>query len=170
MNTNKNKTRRIVFLGLCTAVALVLSYLESLIPPIVASVPGIKIGLPNIVSVFLLYRCGTRETAAVSFVRIAIMSLLFGNAFSLAYSAAGALLSIAVMSILKKTDRFSKIGVSVSGGVFHNLGQVLVAIAVLGTAEIGYYMIVLALSGTVAGIFVGVCASLLLSRLKRGVT
>lgn len=159
--------RRLAFLGLCASVALVFSYIEALIPPIISSVPGIKLGLPNIAIIFVLYKFGLRDAAAVSFVRIVIVSLLFGNAFALAYSVAGAVLSLAVMALLKKLDILSTVGVSVAGGIFHNVGQILVAMAVLGTAELGYYLIVLAISGTVAGIFVGVCGSLAIARLKK---
>ena len=159
--------RRLALLGLCASVALVFSYIEALIPPIISSVPGIKLGLPNIAVIFVLYKFGLRDATAVSFVRIVIVSLLFGNAFALAYSVAGAVLSLAVMALLKKLDILSTVGVSVAGGIFHNVGQILVAMAVLGTAELGYYLIILAISGTVAGIFVGVCGSFAIARLKK---
>ncbi|MBQ9747023.1 MAG: Gx transporter family protein [Clostridia bacterium] len=166
MNKRQKKIRKIAFLGLCTAVALLLSYVEALVPPIYAAVPGIKLGLPNIAIIFVLYNFGTRDAAAVSFVRILIVSLLFGNTMTLAYSFAGALLSLAVMSILKKLDFLSGIGVSVAGGVCHNLGQVLVAMLLLDTAEIGYYMIILAVTGTISGIFVGLCGNFIIKRLS----
>lgn len=163
----KNKTKQLAFLGLCTAVTLILSYVEALLPPLWSAVPGIKMGLPNIMIIFLLYRFSLKEAAAVSLVRLAAVALLFGNVMTLAYSFAGAVLSLAVMTLLKKSDRFSMVGVSITGGVFHNLGQVLVAMLVLETAEIGYYMIVLTLTGTVAGILVGVAGSLVLKYLKK---
>ena len=166
MNSTK-KIRRIVLLGLCVSLALILSYIEALLPPLFPSVPGIKIGLANIVTVFLLYRYGALDAAGVSLLRIVLSSLLFGNAFAFLYSVAGAVLSLAAMAFLKKTDRFSFVGVSVAGGILHNLGQTLVAVFALGTAEIGYYMIVLSISGTVAGVIVGSCAGMLLSRLER---
>lgn len=162
----RNQTKSLALLGVCTAVALVLSYVESLFPPIWAAVPGIKMGLPNIVIVFLLYRLSAKHAAAVSLVRVLAVALLFGNTMTLWYSLAGAVLSLSVMALLKKTDRFSTVGVSVVGGVCHNLGQILVAMAVLQTAEIGYYMIVLTVTGTVAGVLIGLAGALLLDRLK----
>ena len=99
-----NKAKKVALLGVLTSVALVLSYLESIIPPIWAAVPGIKMGLPNIVIIFLLYRFGVKEAAVVSFIRIFIVALLFGNVMTLAYSVAGALLSIVLMAICKKIN------------------------------------------------------------------
>ncbi len=156
----KKNAKTVCFLGLFTALAMILSYVESLLPPIWSAVPGIKIGLPNIIIIFLLYRFSVKQAAAISLVRILLSALLFGNAVSLLYSLGGAILSICVMTLLKKTERFSIVGVSVAGGVFHNLGQILVAMLVLSTAEIGYYMIVLAVTGTVAGVLVGILGSL----------
>ncbi|MBQ8202993.1 MAG: Gx transporter family protein [Clostridia bacterium] len=158
----KIKTKTLVTLSIFTAIALVLSYVEALLPPIWSAVPGIKIGLPNIIIVFVLYRFSLKHAVAVSLVRILLNSLLFGNAVTLMYSLAGALLSLAVMALLKRIDRFSMVGVSVLGGVFHNLGQILVAMLVLETAEIGYYMIILGITGTVAGVLVGLLGSLVL--------
>ena len=166
MPMNK-KVKKLTFLGLLTAVALILAYVEALLPPLFSAVPGIKMGLPNIILVFLLYRFSVKETAAVSAVRLFAVALLFGNVMTLAYSVAGAVLSLLVMALLKKTDRFSPVGVSVAGGVFHNLGQILVAMLVLETAEIGYYMIVLAVSGTVAGVLIGYAGALVLKYLKK---
>lgn len=161
----KHKTRKLAFLGLCTAIAMVFAYLESLLPPLVAAVPGIKLGLPNIAIIFVLYRYGWREAAAVSFVRIVAVSLLFGNPMTFAYSVSGGLLSLLVMTLLRKSDLLSTIGVSVAGGVFHNVGQILTAMLLLGTAELGYYLIVLAVTGTISGIFVGLCGSFAIKRI-----
>lgn len=151
---------------MCTCISLMLSYIESVIPPIYPAVPGIKIGLPNIMCVFALYRYGAKEALAISSLRILISSLLFGNPWSLAYSAAGAFLSLAIMTILKKTGVFSATGVSIAGGVSHNAGQIILAAIVLSTKEIGYYMIILAISGTLAGIAVGLISSLMLKYIK----
>lgn len=166
LKMKKNRIKKIVFLGFCTAVALILSYIEALLPPIYAAVPGIKMGLPNIMILFMLYRFSFKEAAAVSLVRIFLVALLFGNAMSLIYSICGAALSLLVMVFLKKLDRFSEVGVSITGGIFHNLGQILAAMVLLETAEIGYYMIVLTVSGTIAGILVGIAASLVLKYMK----
>ena len=159
-------TQKVAFLGLCTAVALVLAYVEHLLPPLFAALPGIKLGLPNIVIVFILYRFGLRYAATVSLVRILAVTLLFGNPMTLAYSIAGAVLSLAVMSLLKKMNFLSTVGVSVAGGVFHNVGQILVAMLLLRTAELGYYLIVLSVTGTISGILIGLCGGILSYRLK----
>lgn len=156
----KNNIKTTCFLGLFTALAMILSYVEALLPPIWSAVPGIKIGLPNIIIIFLLYRFSLKHAAVVSLVRILLSALLFGNAVSLLYSLGGAFLSIIIMAFLKKTGYFSMVGVSVAGGVFHNVGQILVAMLVLSTAEIGYYIIILAVTGTIAGVLVGILGSL----------
>lgn len=161
----RQSTKRIAFLGLCTAVALILAYVESLLPPLMAAVPGIKLGLPNIAIIFILYRFGLRDAAAVSFVRIVIVALLFGNPMTFAYSVAGAILSLLVMTLLKRLDFLSVVGVSVAGGVCHNVGQILMAMLLLGTAELGYYLIVLAVTGTVAGVFIGLCGGFAIKRI-----
>ena len=162
----RHQARKIAFLGLCTAVAMVFAWVESLLPPIVAAVPGIKLGLPNIVIIFVLYRFWWKEATAVSFVRIVAVSLLFGNPMTLAYSLAGGFLSLLVMTLLRKADLLSTVGVSVAGGVFHNVGQILMAMLLMGTAELGYYLIVLAVTGTVSGIFVGLCGSFAVRRVQ----
>ena len=167
VNGRNSKIKRRAFLGLCTSVALLLSYIEAIVPPIYAAVPGIKIGMPNIAIIFVLYRFGLRDAAAVSLLRICISSLLFGNPMTLAYSFAGAVLSLAVMAVLKKTDFLSTVGVSVAGGVTHNIGQILVAMVLLGTAEIGYYMIVLAVTGTLSGVFIGLCGGFMIKRIPK---
>ena len=162
-----SKAKKTALLGVLTSVALVLSYLESILPPIWAAVPGIKVGLPNVVIIFLLYKFGVKEAAIVSFIRIFVVALLFGNVMTLAYSFAGALLSIVLMAICKKTQVFSVVGTSIVGGVAHNLGQILVAIFLFDTVQIGYYMIVLAITGTIAGVFIGLAGALLLKRLDK---
>ncbi len=156
----RRPAKKIAFLGLCTSVALVLAYIESLLPPLFAAVPGIKLGLPNIAIIFVLYRFGVREAAAVSFVRMTAVALLFGNPMTFAYSLAGGFLSLTVMALLRKLDILSVIGVSVAGGVLHNVGQILMAMLLLETAELGYYLIVLTVTGSVSGIFVGICGGL----------
>ncbi len=160
----KEKTKKIAFLGISTSVALILAYIEAILPPIWTAVPGIKVGLPNLIIILVLYRFGFKYAALVSGVRLIIVSILFGNAMTLAYSVAGAVLSLALMGILKKTDRFSTVGVSIIGAVSHNLGQIIVAIFLFDTVQIGYYMIVLAITGTIAGVFIGIGSNLLLNR------
>ncbi|MBR5538521.1 MAG: Gx transporter family protein [Clostridia bacterium] len=161
-----SSTKKLTFLGVLASVALILSYIEAILPPIYAAVPGIKVGLPNVVILFLLYRYGVKEAAAVSFIRLIVSMMLFGSPTMFIYSLAGAVLSLIFMAILKKTKLFSSIGVSVVGGVMHNLGQVLCAMFLLETAEIGYYMFVLVISGTLAGIFIGLLGGILLDKLN----
>ncbi len=160
-------TKKIAVLGLCTAVALILAYVESMLPPLFHAVPGIKIGLPNIIIVFVLYRFGLKEAAAVSLIRMLAVSFMFGNMMALVYSLAGAFLSMLVMAVLKKLNFLSVVGVSVAGGVFHNVGQILTAMLLLGTAELGYYLIVLSVTGTVSGIFVGLCGAIIVKRIPK---
>ena len=158
------KTKNVALTGLLIALALVLSYLESLVP-LSFAIPGIKLGLPNLVVVFALYRLKPPIAAAISLLRVALVALLFGSALSLAYSAAGAVLSLAVMLLLRKTGRFGCTGVSVAGAVAHNLGQILTAAALLETASLAWYFPVLCLSGTVAGVVIGLLAALLVKRI-----
>ena len=159
------KTSKMTFLGLFTAVAMILSFVETLLPPLTTALPGIKMGLPNIIIVFLLYRRGAASAIGVSLIRILLVSLLFGNVMALFYSLAGGALSIAVMIILKKLRFLSPVGVSVAGGVTHNVGQILMAMLLLDTVELGYYLVVLTVTGTVAGILVGLCGAILINNL-----
>ena len=163
----RNETRRIALLGVLTSVALVLSYLEVMLPPISTAVPGIKMGLPNIIIIFLLYKFGLKEAVTVSLIRVFIVALLFGNVMTLAYSVAGAVLSLGLMTLFKKFDFFSQVGVSIIGGISHNLGQILVAIFLFDTIQIGYYMIVLSITGTIAGVVIGIISSILVKKLEK---
>lgn len=162
-----NKTKRITFLGLCASVAMILSYIEMLLPPLFSAVPGIKMGLANIIIIFILYKFGALSAFAVSGVRLALVTLLFGNVMTLLYSTVGALLSLVLMSIAKRINFFSQVGVSIIGGVAHNAGQILVAMVVMETVEIGYYMIVLTVSGTIAGVLIGLAGSAVLHGMRK---
>ena len=159
----KIKPKSVALLGICSALAMVLSYLESLIP-LSFAVPGIKLGLANIAIVFVLYKLGAKEAVIVSLVRILWVAILFGNALTLAYSAAGAVLSLTATILLKRTERFSTVGVSVIGGILHNTGQILVAMLVMETAQIVYYLPVLCISGIAAGVAVGLVSAILVKR------
>ena len=163
----KKHIRKTAVLSILTTVALVLSYVEAILPPIWAAVPGIKIGLPNIIIIFILYKTSLKDAITVSVIRLFLVALLFGNAMTLLYSAAGAILSIALMTLCMKINLFSMVGVSIVGGVAHNLGQILVAMAIFETSQIGYYMLVLAVTGTIAGVFVGIAASIILKRFEK---
>lgn len=162
----KHSARTVATLGLCTAIAMVLAWLESQLPPLAVAVPGIKLGLPNIAIIFILYRFGWKEAAAVSFVRIVAVSFLFGNVPTLLYSLAGGFLSLLGMVLLKKTNLLSTVGVSVAGGVLHNVGQILMAMLIMSTAGLGYYLIVLCVTGIVSGVFVGLCGSFAVKRIR----
>ena len=129
------KTKKLTVMAMTTAVAMILSFVESQIPAFVA-VPGVKIGLANIAVVFALYRLGWKEAVAVSLVRVVLVSMLFGSIASLFYSLAGAALSLTGMGLLKKTGRFTEIMVSVTGGILHNVGQIGMACLILETAEL----------------------------------
>ncbi len=151
--------------ALLTALAMTLAWLESLIP-VSSAVPGMKLGLTNLVVVFALERMSVRDAAAISLVRVLLVSLTSGNAYSFAYSLAGAALSLAVMLPLKKTGRFSITGISVAGGVCHNIGQILVAMAVLGTSRLVYYLPALLVSGAAAGTAIGIVGGIVAKRVR----
>lgn len=161
------KSKRIAFLGLGTALALILAYVEVLIQPLFPSLPGIKMGLPNIIIVFLLYRRGAPTAVTVSLVRILLASLLFGNAMTLIYSLAGAVLSLSAMILLRRFNLLSEVGVSVAGGVAHNVGQIIAAMLLLETVELGYYLVVLTITGIIAGILVGLCGAMLIKKIPK---
>ena len=157
------KTKRLVLLAMLTAVAMVLSYVESLLPSV--GIPGVKMGLANIAVIFALFRFGWKEAAALSLVRVVLVSLLFGSVGAMLYSLAGAVLSLAVMALLRRIDRFSTVGVSVAGGVAHNAGQILMAMLILQTKQLLGYLPVLAVSGIAGGVLTGLVAALLIRRI-----
>lgn len=159
----RNNTKRLTALALTVSFALILSFVESRIPAFVA-IPGIKVGLANIAVIFTFYKFGIKEAATVSLVRVALVSTLFGSAMSFIYSFVGAVLSLAVMFLLKKLTPLSEITVSVAGGVMHNIGQIGAASVLLETNVVIYYLPFLLLSGTIAGIAVGVASGLLIRK------
>lgn len=157
------KTKRLVLLAMLTAVAMILSYVESLLPSV--GIPGVKMGLANITVIFALFRFGWKEAAALSLVRVVLVSLLFGSVGAMLYSLAGAVLSLAVMALLRRIDRFSTVGISVAGGVAHNAGQILMAMLILQTKQLLGYLPVLAFSGIAGGVLTGLAAALLIRRI-----
>ena len=158
-----NKTKRLVLLAMLTAVAMILSYVESLLPSV--GIPGVEMGLANIAVIFALFRFGWKEAAALSLVRVVLVSLLFGSVGAMLYSLAGAVLSLAVMALLRRIDRFSTVGISVAGGVAHNAGQILMAMLILQTKQLLGYLPVLAVSGIAGGVLTGLAAALLIRRI-----
>ena len=159
------KTKKLTVMAMTTAVAMILSFVESQIPAFVA-VPGVKIGLANIAVVFALYRLGWKEAVAISLVRVVLVSMLFGSIASLFYSLAGAVLSLTGMGLLKKTEKFTEMMISVTGGILHNIGQIGMACLILETAALRYYLPFLLISGIIAGIVVGILSAVLVQRIK----
>ena len=158
-NNRPHSARSVAFCGMFTAVAIVMGYIESFIV-IPGLLPGMKLGLANCVILFVLMGYGFGSAAFVSLVRIIAVNSLFGNMTAAVFSLVGAALSILVMSLLKKSGRFSMVGISLAGGVAHNLGQVLVAMVIFENVGMFYYFPALIVTGVVAGIFVGIAAGL----------
>ena len=158
-------TKKLALCGLFLAMALITSYIERMLP-LNPGIPGVKLGLSNIVTMILLYIVGTGTALVVTLLRILLAGLMFGSGFSMVYSTAGAICSMLIMMILKRTRMFSAVGVSVAGGVFHNIGQILVAVLVLETGSLIYYLPILIVSGLGAGIVVGMLSGILIKRLE----
>ena len=161
----RNKTIRLTQLAIAVTFAIVLSFIESQIPAFVA-IPGVKVGLANIAVIFMLYKFGVKEAIVVSLVRIILISILFGQSVSFFYSISGAVLSFTVMLLIKKLTPLSEVVVSVVGGIMHNVGQIIAASILLETNVVVYYLPFLLVSGTVAGIVVGVVSAILIKKIK----
>lgn len=156
----KNK---VAVFGVFTSLALILSYVELLIP-INFGIPGMKLGLANLLGVILLYKGCPRDALLLSVIRILLSGLIFGNMFSIFYSLGGGLLSLAVMVFLKKTGQFTVAGISIGGGASHNVGQLLVAMFVVQTYQVGYYLPVLLIAGVITGAVIGILSAEVLKR------
>ena len=165
MGSRNSKARRVALYGMLTALAFILSYVESLVP-VTLGIPGVKLGLANLVVVIALYTLDLKGAFIISVVRIVLSGLTFGGLFSMLYSLAGGLLSFAVMAILSRKKVFGTVGVSVCGGVAHNIGQLLVAMAVLETESVWYYFPVLLISGSVAGVLIGLLGGWMTGRIQ----
>lgn len=152
-------------MGVFLALALVCSYIESLIP-FYFGAPGIKLGLANIMVLLTLYLMGPREAAALSVMRVLLAGFLFGNAFSILYSLAGALLSFSVMYLLWKTGKLHMVSVSIAGGISHNLGQIAVAALLVQNYRILLYFVILYFVGMVTGALIGIVAWEVYGRVK----
>ena len=161
----RKRTLKLTTLALTISFAMVLSYIESRIPAFVA-IPGIKVGLANIAVIFTLYKLGVKEAITVSVIRVILVSMLFGNPVSLIYSISGAILSLLIMVLLKKLTPLSAVAVSVTGGVMHNVGQIAAASFMLSTNVVLYYLPFLLVSGTIAGIVVGMVSAILVNKVK----
>ena len=160
----KTDVKKLTLMSALVAVAMVLSYIESLIPAFVA-IPGVKIGLSNIATVFALYILGAPAAITVSAVRVCLSALLFGNFVSLIYSVFGAILALITMILLKRFAPFSEIGVSTVGAIMHNAGQVAVACIIMENAAISLYIVPLIISGTISGSVIGLTSGILCKKL-----
>jgi len=160
------KTQKVAFLGLFIALAFVLSYIEFLLP-ISIGIPGAKIGLANLVIVVAMFTLGKKDAFLLSLVRVLLVGFTFGNLAMTVYSMAGASLSYVAMLIADKSKRFSMTGVSVIGGIFHNVGQIIVAIIVMETTGLIYYLPVLIIIGTISGVVIGILASIVTAHLRK---
>lgn len=158
--------KKVAYFGVLTALALIFSYIETLIP-IHFGIPGVKLGLANLIVVIAFYKMGIKEAYTLSIVRVILAGFIFGNLFSILYSLAGGLLSLTMMVVLKKTEKFSVFGVSMAGGVFHNIGQLIMAAIVLESLSIAYYFPILLVSGVVTGLLIGLVSNEMLKRLKK---
>ena len=161
----KNRSIKITTFALTISVAMLLSYIESRVPAFVA-IPGIKVGLANIAVIFTLYKFGARAAVTVSIIRVILIATLFGTPVSFIYSVSGATLSLILMILLRKLTPLTEVAVSVTGGVAHNIGQIAAASFMLSTNVVLYYLPFLLVSGTVAGIVVGVSSAILVKRIK----
>lgn len=158
------KTKRITTYGVLIALALILSYIEAQIPAFVA-VPGMKLGLTNVVVLVALYILDSKSAMFINVVRIIIVAILFGNAMSFAFSIAGGMLSTTVMILLKRSKKFGVVGISAAGGITHNIGQIIMAVILLNTKAIAGYLPILWISGIISGILIGIIGGLVCSRL-----
>ena len=155
---------KVAYFGVFTTLALIFSDVETLIP-IQFGIPGVKLGLANLIIVIALYRMKLSEAYLLSIVRVLLAGFIFGNYFSIIYSLAGGLLSLTVMALLRKKGGFSVIGVSIAGGVFHNIGQLIIASVIVETFSVMYYVPVLLIAGLVTGLLIGIASDGMLKRL-----
>lgn len=163
---HKMQTYRVAQCGVLTALALILSYVESLIP-FYFGVPGMKLGLTNLVVVFALYELSWKDALTINIIRILLAGFLFGNMFSIVYSLSGGILSFIVMVCLKRTGRFSVTGTSIGGGIAHNIGQLAAACIVVSNYKVSFYAPALAAAGAVTGLIIGLVAAGVLKIIKK---
>ncbi len=162
----KTITQKVSLYGIMIALALILSYIEAQVPAFFA-IPGMKLGLTNVVVVVALYVIDAKSAMFINVVRIILVSLLFGTAMSFAFSITGGMLSTIVMILLKRTKRFKIIGISAAGGITHNIGQILAAMVLMNTKAIAWYLPVLWISGIFSGVVIGIIGGLVCSRLDK---
>ncbi len=158
--------KKTAFCGLMLALALIASYVESLIP-VPIPVPGIKLGVANSVVLILLYYTNEKTAWGISLTRVILSGFLFGSMSSILYSLSGAVLSLLMMTLIKKRDCFTMTGVSVAGGVSHNIGQLLMAFLVLESGALWHYLPVLLISGCITGSIIGILGKEIFKRMPR---
>ena len=158
------KINKVAVFGVFTALALIFSYIELLIP-FEFGIPGAKLGLANLVIILVLYKTDWKEALLLSVVRIILSGFIFGSLSGILYSLSGGLVSLAVMALLKRTDKFSVIGVSMAGGVSHNMGQLFVAMLAVNTYAVSYYLPALITAGLITGTLIGIAAREILKRI-----
>ena len=163
----KTNTKYIAFLALLMAFAVAMGYFERLIPPVIPAVPGIKLGLPNIAVIIVMYIKDYKTAFALNIFRVVLAGFLFTGIWGTVYGLSGAILSFIVMAALKKTNIFGTAGISAAGGVFHNLGQICVAALLVNNIKLFYYFPVLIIFGTVTGIIIGYLSGLIINRLNK---
>ena len=157
---------RVAYFGVFAALALIFSYVESLIP-INFGIPGVKLGLANLITLIALYKMSVKETYIISIARVVLSGFIFGNLFAILYSLAGGLLSLTIMTWFKRSDKFSIYGISMAGGVFHNVGQLIMAMLVVESVTIAGYLPVLLVSGLITGLVIGVVSEETLKRIGK---
>ena len=162
----KTKARHIAFLGLLLAFSVAAGYFERMIPPVVPALPGIKLGLPNIAVVVVMYLKDHRTAFALNILRVILSGMLFSGVWGMVYGLCGAAMSFAAMAALKKTGAFGTVGVSAAGGVCHNFGQICMGALFIQSAGLFCYFPVLIVFGTASGIITGYLAGILINRLK----
>jgi len=163
----KINTKYIAFLGICLALSVALSYFERFLPPLIPSVPGIKLGLPNIIVIILMYIKDYKTAFILNIFRVMLSGLLFSGILGMTYGITGAVLSFIVMAVMKKSNMFGTTGISAAGGVFHNLGQICVGAVIVKSIKLFYYFPVLIIFGTISGVIIGYLSGLLINRLNK---
>lgn len=159
-----NPAEKVALYGILIALAFIFSYVEALIP-LPVPVPGMKLGLANLVNVVGLYTVGAAGTIAVGLIRIVMVGFTFSNPGSMLYALSGGVLSLAAMALAKKMDWFDKTGVSILGGVCHNIGQLSMAAWITGTASVFSYLPVLLVAGVITGAVIGLLGGLVTERI-----
>ena len=163
-NVRGERTKRLAYGAMFAALAMIFSYIEVLVP-IPVPIPGVKLGIANLVILIALYRMGFKYAMTINIVRIVASGLLFQGVFGMLYSLAGGVLSLIVMYLLYRTKLFSMTGVSMAGGVAHNFGQVSIACLIVSNVRLMSYFAILLWTGLISGILIGILAYIIEKRL-----